>query len=63
MYLAKIDNDDPDRVRPPKRGNDERTGKKMIEIFNYYSILIGNNRNKNIFEIIVYDIVFVIKSL
>ena len=34
MYMAKID-DDPDRVRPPQRGNDERRirhGKRMENI-------------------------------
>ena len=33
MYLAKTDDDDPDRVRPPQRGNDERRigqGKKVV---------------------------------
>ena len=24
MYMAEKDDDDPDRVRPPHRGNDER---------------------------------------
>ena len=33
MNMAKKDNDDPDRVRPPQRGNDERiTGQEKNTI-------------------------------
>ena len=40
MYMAKID-DDPDRVRPPQRGNDVRMigqEKKIIEILSLFGL-------------------------
>ena len=43
MYLAKKD-DDPDRVRPQQRGNDERRigqEKKVALFFNYIEVALS----------------------
>ena len=52
MNMAKKDNDDPDRVRPPQRGNDERiTGQekkskvvnfKFLKVWKFGSYLFEN---------------------